>query len=81
MDGDDVRKPERQVGQVFGKDFLNFAAERLPFFAIRFRANLVDQRVDARVAIVSAVGAVGREALRGKNEFEDVGIVVGADPA
>jgi len=29
---------------------------------------------------VSAVGAVGRKALRGKNKFEHVGIVVGADP-
>ncbi len=30
---------------------------------------------------MSAVGAVGRKTLRGKNKFEDVGIVVGADPA
>jgi hypothetical protein len=30
---------------------------------------------------VSAIGAVGREALGGVDELEDVGIVVGADPA
>jgi hypothetical protein len=27
MDGDDVGEPERQVGQIVRKDFLNFAAE------------------------------------------------------
>ncbi|MFI5092582.1 MAG: hypothetical protein WCE50_05620 [Candidatus Acidiferrum sp.] len=31
MDGDDVDKPQRQVGQIDRKDFLNFAAESLPF--------------------------------------------------
>ena len=30
---------------------------------------------------MSAVGAVGRKTLRGKNKFEHVGIVVGADPS
>jgi hypothetical protein len=42
MDGDDVGEPERQVEQIVRKDFLNFAAESLPFFAIRFCANLID---------------------------------------
>jgi hypothetical protein len=42
MDGDDVGEPERQAGQIVRQDFLNFAAEGLPFFAIRFGANLVD---------------------------------------
>ncbi len=80
MYGDDVGEPEQQAGNFVRKDFLNFAAENLPFFAIHFGANLIDQRVDARIAVVSALGAVGRKALRGKNKFEDVGIVVGADP-
>lgn len=42
MDGDDVGEPEREIGQIVGKDFLNFAAENLPFFAIHFGANLID---------------------------------------
>ncbi len=63
MDGDDVGEPERYVRKIFRQDFLNFAAESFPFFAIHFGANLVGERVNARVAIVSAVGAIGRKAL------------------
>jgi hypothetical protein len=42
MDGDDIGEPERQLGQVVRKDFLNSAAECLPFFAIGFDASLID---------------------------------------
>ena len=77
MDRDDVGEPERQIGQIDRKDFLNFAAESLPFFAIRFSANLLDERVDARVAVVSAICAVRRKALRRKNKFKHVGIEIG----
>jgi hypothetical protein len=41
MDGYYVGEPERQVGRIVRKDFLDFATECLPFFAIRFLANLV----------------------------------------
>ena len=81
MDGNGVGEPERQVREIVGQDFLRFAAKRFPFFLIHFGANLVGERVDAWVAVVSAVGAVGREALRGVDELEDVRIVVGAYPA
>src|SRR6266699_697178 len=37
--------------------------------------------VDVRVAIVSAIGAVGRKALRRESVFKKIGIGVGADPA
>jgi hypothetical protein len=69
VDGDDVGEPERQVGQIIRKDLLSFAAVCLPFFAVHFGANLVDERVKARVAVVSAIGAVGRERLRGKKIY------------
>src|SRR5207302_5951789 len=39
------------------------------------------ERVDVRVAVVSAIGAVGREAFRREGEFEEIGIGVGSDPA
>ncbi len=80
MDGDYIGEPHRDVGQVVRQDFLYFAAESLSFFLIHFNANLIGERIDARAAVVSAIGAVGREAFGGKNKFENVGIVVGADP-
>lgn len=42
MDGDHVGEPQGQVGQIDRKNFLDFAAESLPFFAIHFGANLID---------------------------------------
>ena len=42
MDGDDVGEPERQAGNIVCKDFLNFAAENLPFITVHFGANLID---------------------------------------
>src|SRR5260370_40766203 len=81
MHRDYVGKPKRQVGEIVSQDFLDFAAEGLPFFAIHFGADLVGQRVDARVAIVSTVRAVGREALAGEGKLKEIRIVIGANPA
>jgi len=80
VDGNHIGEPHRDVGQIVGQDFLYFAAECFAFFLIHFHTNLVGERVDARVAVVSAIGAIGRESFGGKNKFEDVGIVVGANP-
>ena len=60
---------------------MSFAAEGFSFFLIHFHSNLIGERVETRVAVVSAVGAVGRESLGGKSKFEKIGIGVGADPA
>jgi hypothetical protein len=79
VDGNYIGKPHGDVGQVVGQDFLDFAAECFAFFLIHFHTNLIGQRVDTRIAVVPAVGAVGRETLRRKDKFEDIGIVVGSD--
>src|SRR6202171_5680250 len=81
MDGDYVGGPERGVREIVGQDFLALAAENLPFFTIHFDTDLVGERVDARVAVVSAVGAIGREALAGEGELEEIRVAGGADPA
>ena len=63
MERDNVVEPHRKIGKVFRQDFLHFTAQEFPFFLIYFHANLVGQRVYARVAVVSAIGAVGRKSL------------------
>jgi hypothetical protein len=71
VDGNDVGEPKRDIGKVFRENFLDFTAEGLALFLIHFHVNLIGERVNTRVAVVSAIGAVGREAFRGVNEFED----------
>ncbi len=68
MDGAHVVEPQRQVGQVLG--FLHFTAQSFSLFLIHFHANLIRERVDARVAVVSAVGTVGREAFRREGKLK-----------
>ncbi len=81
MDGDYVGEPERNVGEIVGQDFLGFTAGRFPFFLIHFGTDLVGERVNARVAVVSTVGAIGREAFAGEGELEEIRVVIGAYPA
>ena len=54
---------------------MDFARQGFPFFLVHFHANLIGERVDARIAVVSAIGSVGREALA---EVEDDGGGVGS---
>ncbi len=63
MHGNDVGEPHGDVGQIVSQDFLYFAAERFPFVAVHFHTNLIGERVDTRIAVVSAICAVRREAL------------------
>jgi len=63
VDGYDVAKPKRQIRKILGQDFLGFAAEGFSFFLIHFHSNLVGKRVETRITVVSAVGAVGWESL------------------
>src|SRR5258707_14492896 len=69
------------MGKICRQDFLGFAAEGSSFFRIHFHSNLIGERVETRIAVVSAVGAVGWEALGGKSKLKKIGIGVGADPA
>ena len=77
VDGDYVSEPHGDVGQIFGDEFLHFAAESFALFLVGFDVDLVGQCVDARVAVAAAVGALGRKPFRRKNKFENVGNVVG----
>ncbi len=62
MDRDGIIEPERKVGEVRGKDFLDLGAENFAFGAIGFRADLRGEGVNLRIAIAAAVGPVRRNA-------------------
>ena len=79
MDRDHIGEPHGNVGKVVGQDFLYFTAENFSFVLIHFHPNLIAERIDTRIAVVSAIGAVGREAFGGKNKFENIGVVVRAN--
>jgi hypothetical protein len=66
VEGDDAGEPERDVGEIFSEKFFSFGARFLPFGAVHFQANLIGERVHARAAAVSAVGATGRERFEEK---------------
>jgi len=59
MDGNHIGKPQRQIRQVIGKDFLYFTAKKLPLIAVHFHTNLIGESVEAWVAVVSAICAIG----------------------
>ena len=69
MHGNHVVESQGEVGKIFRENLLYFAAQRFSFFLIYFHANLIGERVHARVAVVSAVGSIRRESL-GKTKTE-----------
>ena len=80
MDGNNIIEPQPQVGKIVRQDFLDFSAGSSPFFLIHLHTSLVRQRVDARTAVMPAIGAVGRKTLRRKRSLKKVVISVSAYP-
>ena len=76
-----VEIPEIDVGQVFGDDALNFVIDDFALLLVERAAAFADQLVDPRVRVEGAVGALGREAGGVEDVFEDVGVLVAANPA
>lgn len=81
MDGDVVDVPEIYVREIVSDDLLDLEKDLAAFVVIGSLAGLVEERVELRIAIAAAIGAVGWNFMGGEDEFENVGIVVTADPA
>ena len=77
MHADIVDVPEIHVRLVYGKDFLNFGQDLPSFCAVHFHSFAIEQSVECRVAIVAAIGAVGREAFGGEGKLKKIGAGVG----
>src|SRR6266478_2697412 len=80
MDEHVIEKPEVDIRQVGGENRLDAGVCRLAPTGIGFRAALFDKRVELRVDIETAVSPVWREFVGVEGVFEDVGILVTADP-
>src|SRR5437588_10554758 len=78
---DIIQIPEIYVRQVAGKDPLHFSVNFFALVLIELTAALRDQSVNLRIAVVTAVGAPGREAAAGEDSFKNVGVLIAADPA
>jgi hypothetical protein len=81
VDGDVVDVPEIYVGEIVGDDLLDLLKDLSAFVMVGSLAGLVEEHVELGVAIAAAIGAVGRNFVGGEDEFENVGVVVSADPA
>src|SRR6202165_864553 len=75
-----VKKPEVDVGKVGGQDHLDVGINSLAPAGIGLRTPFFDKRVDPRIHIEAAVGAMGRKFVGVENVLEDVWGFVAADP-
>src|SRR6516162_9081558 len=74
VDDNIVEIPEIYVRQIFGEDSLNLAVNWLALCLVDFAACLVEQRIDVRIGVVTAIGALRRNAGGVKHIFEDIGV-------
>src|SRR5437899_614054 len=78
---DIIQIPEIYVRQIAGEDLLDLRVDLGALALIELTAALRDQSVNLRIAVVTAIGAPGREAAGGEDSFKNVGILIAADPA
>src|SRR5437763_6726579 len=78
---DIIQIPEIYVGQIAGEDLLSLRVDLGALALIELAAALRDQSVNSRIAVVTAVGAPGREAAGGEDSFKNVGVLIAANPA
>jgi len=81
MDGDVVDVPEIYVREIVSDDLLDLEKDLAALVVIGSLAGFVEECVELGIAVAAAIGAVGRNFVGGEDEFEDVGVVVSADPA
>ena len=60
MNADVVHKPETDIRQIFRDNFLNPAEHLAPLSLVRLDARFIEKRIDFRIAVVAAIGAVPR---------------------
>src|SRR5438067_863881 len=78
---DIIQIPEIYVRQVAGKDPLHFSVNFFALVLVKLAAALSDKGVNLGIAVVTAVGAPGREAAAGEDSLKNVGVLIAADPA
>src|SRR5438552_16521593 len=78
---DIIQIPEIYVRQIAGEDLLYLRVDLGALALIELAAALRDQSVNLRIAVVTAAGAPGREAAGGEDSFNNVGVLIAADPA
>src|SRR5207253_6152921 len=76
-----IQIPEIYVRQIAGEDLLYLLVDLGALALIELAAALRDQSVNLRIAVVTAVGAPGREAAGGEDSFKNVGVLIAPDPA
>src|SRR5258708_14277240 len=76
-----IEVPQVYIWDIFGEDFLNFGVELLADILIGRASRLVDQTIDLRIGIETAVCAFGRESVGVKGVFKNIRVFVPADPA
>src|SRR6202166_146279 len=76
-----IPKPQRQIRQIGGQNFLRFAAQHFALFAIHLHADLVRQHVHARISVVPAIRPIRRKPLRRKQKFKNIRIIIRPHPA
>src|ERR1035437_7777217 len=76
-----VEIPEIDVRELLRHDLLNTAVVGFEPLPVYRGASIVDEPVDLRVGVIAAICPSGRSAGGGKNVFENVRILVAADPA
>src|ERR1700692_5066172 len=75
-----IEVPQIDVGNIARQDFLNFIVKFFPSILIDLAARQVDQDIDTRVAVETAVCALGRESVGVEGVFKNVGIFVSTNP-
>src|SRR5580692_4604822 len=73
--------PQIDVGQVVGENALDLRVDLFARVLVNFPASLIDQRIDTRVGVISAIGAVRRELGRMKNILENVRVFITSNPS
>ena len=76
-----IEVPQIDIRHILCQHFLNFRVQPSAGILIGFAARLVDQPVDPRIGIETAVGAFGRESVGVKGVLKNIRIFVAADPA
>src|ERR1700722_4031714 len=81
MDDDGVEIPEIECRQIAGQDLLRFNIVGAAACGVDTLRGVVEERVDAGVGIVAAVGAMRRKICSGENVAENIRLLVTADPS
>src|SRR5208282_5365482 len=76
-----IEIPQVDIGLILRQHLLNFSVQALAGVLIGLAARLVDQTINPRIGIKSAICPLGRESVGMKGILENVRIFIAADPA